>query len=546
MSGENLSDESSSGKNMSGENRQSATDFDLVIIGGGINGAGIARDAVGRGLSVLLVEKDDLAEHTSSASTKLIHGGLRYLEHYDFMLVRHALQEREVLLKAAPHIIWPLRFVLPHHKALRPKWLIRFGLFLYDHIGGRKLLPASHSLDLTNHVSGEALKKEYNSGFEYSDCWVQDARLVSLNVLDAAERGCDVRTRCECTDLVRLDAQWRVHLHNKFGNTNSIVTTRAVVNASGPWVEETLDLDEEHDSKHGVRLVKGSHIVVPKLFDHPYTYIFQNADNRVLFAVPYEQNYTLLGTTDIEVDDEPGKQQIETDEINYICKSVGEYFDKPIDADTVVWSYAGVRPLYDDASENASKVTRDYKLDLDERKNAPILSVYGGKITTYRKLAEQAVDMLLASLSESEKRDFDKSDTNKKYAAKTWTADVPLPGGDIANADFDAFLSQLKPQYAWLDESLLFDYARNYGTRIHTLLANASNMADLGQHFNGPLYQLEVDYLVEHEWARSAEDILWRRTKKGLHTESNTAELLQAYLDGAYAFKEAQALSKVS
>jgi len=496
---------------MSGNTHQPASEFDLVVIGGGINGAGIARDAAGRGLSVLLVEKDDLAEHTSSASTKLIHGGLRYLEHYDFMLVRHALQEREVLLRAAPHIIWPLRFVLPHHKALRPKWLIRLGLFLYDHIGGRKMLPASHSLDLTSHVSGAALKKEFKSGFEYSDCWVQDARLVSLNVLDAAERGCDVRTRCECTDLVRQEGQWQVHLHNKFGDTRSIVSAKAVVNASGPWVEETLDLDEEHDSKHGVR--------------------FQNADNRVLFAVPYEQNYTLLGTTDVEVDDKPAKQHIDTDEIDYICKSVGEYFEKPVDASTVVWSYAGVRPLYDDASENASKVTRDYKLDLDERKNAPILSVYGGKITTYRKLAEQAVELLQAKLNNH---------------AKTWTADVPLPGGDIANADFDAYMQELKSRYSWLDESLLLDYARNYGTRISTLLNDAASMGDLGQHFSGPLYQCEVDYLVKYEWARSAEDILWRRSKKGLHTDKNTADELQAYLDATYAFEAAHALPKVS
>jgi len=314
-------------------------------------------------------------------------------------------------------------------------------------------------------------------------------------------------------------------------NTNSTVTARAVVNASGPWVEQTLDLDEEHDSKHGVRLVKGSHIVVPKLFDHPYTYIFQNADNRVLFAVPYEQHFTLLGTTDVEVDDQPGKQHIDTDEIDYICKSVGEYFDKPVDANTVVWSYAGVRPLYDDASENASKVTRDYKLDLDERKNAPILSVYGGKITTYRKLAEQAVDMLQSFLNNT---------------AKIWTADQPLPGGDIANADFNAFMAQLKPQYDWLDESLLLDYARNYGTRIHTLLDKAASMGDLGRHFGGLLYQREVDYLVEHEWARSAEDILWRRTKKGLHTEDAAADVVQTYLNDTYAFNEAHALPKVS
>ncbi|MCL4138240.1 UNVERIFIED_CONTAM: hypothetical protein GTU68_054041 [Idotea baltica] len=516
---------------MSGELTQSISEFDLVVIGGGINGAGIARDAAGRGLSVLLVEKDDLAEHTSSASTKLIHGGLRYLEHYDFMLVRHALQEREVLLKAAPHIIWPLRFVLPHHKALRPKWLIRLGLFLYDHIGGRKLLPASYSLDLTKHVSGEALKSEFTSGFEYSDCWVQDARLVVLNVMDAAALGCDVRTRCECTDLVRLEGQWRVHLHNKLTDNNSTVTARAVVNASGPWVEETLGLDEEHDSKHGVRLVKGSHIVVPKLFDHPYTYIFQNADNRVLFAVPYEQDYTLLGTTDVEVNDKPSKQYIEQEEINYICKSVGEYFEQPIDPATVKWTYAGVRPLYDDASENASKVTRDYKLDLDVRKNAPVLSVYGGKITTYRKLAEQAVDILKETLGHSQ---------------PAWTADAPLPGGDINNADFDGFLEGVKSQYAWLDEALLFDYARNYGTRISVLLAGCSSMEGLGQHFSGPLYQREVDYLVENEWARSADDILWRRSKKGLHANANTADVLQAYLNDAYTFNEAQAMRKVS
>jgi len=424
-----------------------------------------------------------------------------------------------------------LRFVLPHHKALRPKWLIRLGLFMYDHIGGRKMLPASHSLDLTRHVSGEALKKEYSSGFEYSDCWVQDARLVSLNVVDAAERGCDVRTRCECTDLVRHDGQWTLHLHNKLGDTRSEVTSRAVVNASGPWVEATLDLDEEHDSKHGVRLVKGSHVVVPKLFDHPYTYIFQNADNRVLFAVPYENDFTLLGTTDVEVDDQPGKQFIEQNEIDYICDAVGEYFETPVSPESVVWSYAGVRPLYDDASDNASKVTRDYKLDLDVRKNAPILSVYGGKITTYRKLAEQSIDMLAKHLDNSE---------------PAWTATAPLPGGDISNADFEAFLAEMKRSYPWLDEPVLLDYARNYGTRMKALLADANSMNELGQHFGGPLYQIEVDYLVKTEWARTAEDILWRRSKKGLHAGESASSALQNYLDSAFAFNESEVLPKVS
>lgn len=500
-----------------------AFDYDLIVIGAGINGAGIARDAAGRGLSVLLCEKDDIAEHTSSASTKLIHGGLRYLEHYDFLLVRHALQEREVLLRAAPHIIWPLRFILPHHKALRPRWLIRLGLFLYDHIGGRKMLPKSHSVNLKEHAAGKALKAEFTSGFEYSDCWVQDARLVTLNVMDAAERGCDVRVRTEVTDLIRHDGSWDVKLQDHLTGSASSVKARLVVNASGPWVEKTLDLDEEHDAKHSVRLVKGSHVVVPKLFEHPYTYIFQNADNRVIFAVPYENDFTLLGTTDIEVDDEPGKQSIEGAEVEYICQAVSEYFDKPVDVKSVVWSYSGVRPLYDDASENASKVTRDYKLDLDLRNDAPVLSVYGGKITTYRKLAEQAVDMIAPHLNAS---------------SGAWTADTYLPGGDIPNADYGNYLTEQAAKYPWLNVVVLNDYVRNYGTRIHNIVQSATSMDDLGQHFGGPLYQAEVDYLVKHEWARTAEDILWRRSKKGLHVPDTANEALQSYLRSHYQFGE--------
>ncbi|MFK7861619.1 MAG: glycerol-3-phosphate dehydrogenase [Granulosicoccus sp.] len=495
--------------------------YDLVVIGGGVNGAGIARDAAGRGLSVLLCEKDDLAQHTSSASTKLVHGGLRYLEHYDFMLVRHALSEREVLLRAAPHIIWPLRFILPHHKALRPRWLIRLGLFLYDHLGGRKLLPASHGVDLAQHVSGAALKNEFTKGFEYSDCWVQDARLVTLNVMDAAERGCDVRVRTECTDIVRGDGQWTVNLQDHLSGQASVVTARAIVNASGPWVEKTLNLDEEHDTRHGVRLVKGSHIVVPKLFDHPYTYIFQNADNRILFAVPYENDFTLLGTTDVEIQAEPGSEKIEDSEIDYICDNASEYFKTPISRDQIVWTYSGVRPLYDDASDNASKVTRDYKLDLDTRKGAPVLSVYGGKITTFRKLAEQAVDMLKPEL---------------KFSAGAWTSSVALPGGDIPDANYDRFLKQSAQRYPWLDTVVLNDYCRNYGTRISTLVGKASGMEELGYHFGGPLYQAEVDYLIVHEWARSAADILWRRSKKGLHTPAGTEQALQQWIEQHYNF----------
>lgn len=498
-------------------------DFDMVVIGGGINGAGIARDAVGRGLSVLLCEKDDLAQHTSSASTKLIHGGLRYLEHYDFMLVRHALQEREVLLRAAPHIIWPLRFILPHNKDLRPRWLIRLGLFLYDHIGGRKLLPKSHSVNLSRHVSGEPLKNEFTHGFEYSDCWVQDARLVALNVMDAAERGCDVRVRTEVTDLIRQDGYWSINLRDNTSLEKSTFTARVVVNASGPWVEKTLDLDEEHDSRYATRLVKGSHIVVPKIFDHPYTYIFQNADDRIIFAVPYEQDYTLLGTTDMEVDDEPGHVEIDAEEITYICDAASEYFNNAIKPADVVWAYSGVRPLYDDASANASKVTRDYKLDFDTRKGAPVLSVYGGKITTYRKLADDAMNMLSEHLS---------------IPAKDWTKEAPLPGGDIANADFDAYLTRVKTQYAWLDQSVAYDYARNYGTRSEKLLANCSKMEDLGKSFGGGLYQVEVDYLTRNEWAGTAEDILWRRSKKGLRLSASEVEGLEHYLSHSSASHE--------
>ena len=491
------------------------TDFDIVVIGGGVNGAGIARDASGRGLSVLLCEKDDLASHTSSASTKLIHGGLRYLEHYDFMLVRHALQEREVLLKAAPHIIWPLRFILPHHQSLRPRWLIRLGLFFYDHIGGRKLLPKSHSVNLSEHLTGESLKDNYSHGFEYSDCWVQDSRLVVLNVMDAAERGCDVRVRTEVTDLIRHVGYWSVKLKDKNNSQVSSVTAKVIVNASGPWVDKTLDLDEEHDSRYSTRLVKGSHIVVPKIFDHPYTYIFQNPDNRILFAVPYEQNYTLLGTTDMEIEGEPGSIEIDNTEIEYICNAVSEYFKKPVKADDVIWSYSGVRPLYDDASANASKVTRDYKLDLDTRKNTPVLSVYGGKITTYRKLADQAVDMLTGHL------DIQKSD---------WTQSTHLPGGDIPDLDFDAYLDTSGKRHPWLSESLLYDYARNYGTCMETLLKGCQSMDDLGHHFGGLLYEKEVDYLLQYEWAQTAEDILWRRSKKGLQLSQEEATKLQDFL----------------
>ncbi len=493
--------------------------YDLVIIGGGINGAGVARDAAGRGLRVLLCEQDDLARYTSSSSTKLIHGGLRYLEHYDFKLVRHALQEREVLLRSAPHIIWPLRFILPHHRDLRPKWMIRLGLFLYDHIGGRKLLPKSWGVDLKTHVSGAALKDEFTAGFEYSDCWVQDSRLVVLNVRDAADRGAEIRVQTTCTDLTAnkdqsQDDHWLVELRENDTGAISTIKSRAVVNAAGPWVEAVQNMQVRNKVEHGVRLVKGSHIVVKKLFDHDYTYIFQNADNRVLFAVPYENDYTLLGTTDVEITGDPAAVEIEASEIEYICSAVSEYFKKPVNVSEVVWSYAGVRPLYDDAAANASKVTRDYVIHLSES-GPPLASIFGGKITTFRKLSEEVVDMILPRLDEKQ---------------KAWTATATLPGGDIPNADYDAFLIAKKDQYPWLPEPLLKDYTRNYGSLIDSVLIDAQSVADLGQHFGGDLYEAEVRYLMNREWARSAEDVLWRRSRKGLHVPDETSAKLDDWM----------------
>ncbi|MCP3671482.1 MAG: glycerol-3-phosphate dehydrogenase [Gammaproteobacteria bacterium] len=487
---------------------------DILVIGGGINGVGIARDAAGRGLRVYLCEKDDLAQHTSSASTKLIHGGLRYLEHYDFRLVRHALGEREVLLRTAPHIIHPLRFILPHHKALRPKWMIRLGLFLYDHLGGRKLLPVSSGVDLNAHVAGQALKTQYTSGFEYSDCWVHDARLVVLTAMDAAAKGAVVKTHTECITLNRFDDHWIATLKEEVSGNQIQVKADAVVNASGPWVDRVLGLGVPSDREHGVRFVKGSHVVVPRLFDHPYPYIFQNADGRVLFAIPFEHEFTLLGTTDIEVSDIPKQASITPEETAYICEAVSEYFEKPIATDDVIWSYSGVRPLYDDAASSASKVTRDYNLHLNSSA-APVISVYGGKITTYRKLAEEVLDLLSGAYP---------------IPGHAWTAMSYLPGGDIANADLEVFLTLCNKRYPWMDQTLLKDYVTKYGTRISTLLEGCGSMDDLGKRMSPGLYEREVAYLMKHEYAYNADDVLWRRTKHGLHASSLEIEQLDNWM----------------
>lgn len=493
--------------------------YDLLVIGGGINGAGIARDAAGRGLSVLLVEKDDLAGHTSSSSSKLIHGGLRYLENFAFRLVREALIEREVLLRAAPHIIWPMRFVLPHAQDLRPAWMIRAGLFLYDHLGGRKLLPGSKGVHLNTHEYGAPLRPELKRGFVYSDCWVEDARLVVLNAMDAGMRGADIRTRTRCANLTPAEAEhgavWEAGLECAHSGAKETVRARAVANAAGPWVTRMLDIagDKDHSA---MRLVKGSHIVVKKRFDGAQAYIFQHTDGRVIFTIPYEQDFTLIGTTDIEIKAEPGVVEISDEEVTYLCGAVNRYLQSQIGPEDVVWSYAGVRPLLDDGKSNASKVTRDYTLEMDHVGGAPILSVFGGKITTYRVLGDHAVGKIMDVLGRS---------------APSWTHDAHLPGGDIPDADFDGFLAEVQHAYPFLPPQQALRMARAYGTRLHHILDGARGLGALGRCIGGDLYEAEVEYLIEHEWAQTPEDILWRRSKLGLHISDTTRDNLAAYLD---------------
>ena len=493
---------------------------DVLIVGGGINGAGIARDAAGRGLSVVLCDKDDLAQHTSSASTKLIHGGLRYLEHYEFNLVRKALIEREVLLRAAPHIMWPMRFVMPHDRGQRPAWMIRAGLFLYDALAKREILPGSGAIDLHAHPAGEPLRPEFSKGFIYSDGWVDDARLVVLNALDAAEHGARVLTHTRCESARRVGDRWQALLRKSDG-TSIEVSARCVVNAAGPWAAQFLQDAIANRSNKSLRLVKGSHIVVRKMFDHPYAYIFQSPDGRIVFVISYEQDFTLVGTTDLEYTGNTDQVAIDQSEIDYLCRLTERYFQQPITPTDVVWSYSGVRPLLEDESANASEITRDYQLTL-AGEQAPLLSVFGGKITTFRKLAEEAVDMIATKLGNSH---------------GTWTEHACLPGGDLygppqnrAVLEFDAFVGALQQSYSWLPPKLVARYARAYGTRIHRLLENRKCLADMGEAVADALYEAELDYLVKNEWALSGVDILWRRSKLGLHLPADTAQRIDQWL----------------
>ncbi len=487
--------------------------YDLFIIGGGVNGCGIARDATGRGLKVFLAEQGDLASGTSSASTKLIHGGLRYLEHYEFRLVREALIEREVLLKAAPHIIWPLRFVLPHHKGLRPWPILRLGLFLYDHLGGRKILPPTRNVDLTRDVTGKPLKDEFTRGYEYSDCWVEDARLVALNARDAAAKGAVIRTRTKCTSARRVDGGWELTIKAE-GGAEEIIRAKVLINSAGPWVSQVLGAVVGRNDPDKIRMVKGSHLVVDKLYDHDRCYIFQNADGRICFSIPYEQNYTLIGTTDEDHKGDPGKPEISDAETDYMLKAVSEYFKTPVTRENVRWAYSGIRPLYDDGASKAQEATRDYVLKLDHPEGgAPLLSVFGGKITTFRKLAESAMEKIAPFFP---------------ALGKPWTAGASLPGGEFAYDEVERRIAGLQQMYPFIEPRNIRRMFRAYGSDAEAILGDARSPDDLGRRF-GPLTEREVEWLVEKEWARSADDILWRRSKLGLHMSKDEKDALQAY-----------------
>lgn len=507
--------------------QQPAFDVDLVIIGGGINGVGIARDAAGRGLSVLLVEQGDFAGATSSASSKLIHGGLRYLEHYEFRLVSEALAERERLLAIAPHIAWPMTFIMPHVPQLRPRWMIRTGLFLYDRLGGKISLAKSKGIKFADTEFGQPLKAQYTHGFSYSDAWVDDARLVILNARSARDHGAELLPRTQFVDAAREEGQWLVNLkpmpnHPHPERVPLTVRAKMLVNASGPWVQavqQNLKIDHKPEGK--LRLVQGSHMVVRRRFEGQQAYILQHTDRRVIFMLPYEQDYTLIGTTDTPLDDPHAKPYMTDAEVEYLCDAVNHYLEKPVTPADVVWRYSGVRPLMDDGTDNAAAVTRDYELKVDDLNGkAPLLTVLGGKLTTYRKLSEHALDKLLPYVP---------------HASKTsWTYTEVLGGGDIPNGwnGFDAWLATLLTAYPDLDPVWLTRLARRHGTNVKQVLGGAVVMMHLGQHFGGGLYEREANYLREHEWAWQAEDVLWRRTKCGLHMTDVERQQFVQWFDG--------------
>lgn len=482
--------------------------YDLVVVGGGVNGVGIARDAAGRGLKVLLLERKDLAGATSSASSKLIHGGLRYLEQREFRLVRESLKEREILWAAAPHIVKPLRFVLPVHRGMRPAWMLRSGLFLYDHIGGRKRLPPTRAVRRPQAGALQPLREHIRLGFEYSDCWVDDARMVVLNAIDASQRDAVIAVGWGMLAARREGGSWCIEIESTDGRRGSVLS-RALVNAAGPWVQDVLGRCGAVRHR-GLRLIKGSHIVVPRLYSGEHAYTFQGSDGRVVFTIPYEHAFTLIGTTDVPYEGDPAAVHVSTDEIAYLCRVVGEYLRSSIAPEQVVWSYSGVRPLYDDGGVSASTITRDYVFDLDAPSGrAPILSVFGGKLTTYRRLAEHALAELLPHL---------------EVASRPWTRAATLPGGEIPELDLERFAREQVRRFAFAAESMVRRLCRAYGTRIDLVVGGARRLDDLGREVAPQLYEVELEYLRSREWARSAQDVLWRRSKLGLVLDAQATE----------------------
>lgn len=511
-------------------------DYDLLIIGGGINGCGIARDAAGRGLSVCLAEMNDIGSATSASSTKLFHGGLRYLEYFELRLVREALIEREVLLRAMPHIAWPMRFVLPYHRSMRfdmstptskllntvmpwmrgrrPAWLIRLGLFLYDTLGGRKILPGTTKLDLRAAPEGRGLNPKFEKAFEYSDCWVEDSRLVVLNARDAEVRGARIMPRTKVTQAEVVNGLWQVTVQE--GGETRTITAKMVVNAAGPWVGDVLRGTLKSNSQSGVRLVRGSHIVTKRLFEHDKCYFFQGTDGRIIFAIPYETDFTLIGTTDMDHTDADVEPQITPEEQSYLVNFINGYLAKPISEDDVVWTYSGVRPLYDDGASNASAATRDYVIKTDTSRGAPALSVFGGKITTYRRLAETAMEQI--------GHHFDGVET-------VWTAGVPLPGGDFPVDGVDRLVADLKRDFAFLTDRWALRLVRAYGTDAARMLEGAGTLADLGTDFGATLTAREVTWLMDKEYARTADDVVWRRSKLGLRMDTTQIDSLQTWME---------------
>lgn len=492
--------------------------YDVLVIGGGVNGCGVARDAVGRGLKVALVEQGDLAGETSSSSTKLFHGGLRYLEYYEFGLVKKALIEREVLLRNMPHIAWPMRFVIPHLKGMRPKLMLRAGLFIYDYIGGRKLLPPTKTINLTKGPLGAPLDDAIKVGFEYSDCAVDDARLVVLNARDAADRGANIMVRTRFTSAIPKDGQWVASVKDLSTGKTKKIRARVLINAGGPWVKSIIEDQLQSETSENIRLVRGSHIVVPKIYDHDRAYFFQIADGRLVFTIPYENDFTLIGTTDADHEGDPANPQCSPEEAAYLCEVVSKNFKKKITPEDIVWTYAGVRPLNDSEDGDAKSASRDYEIKVRQIDESPLINIFGGKITTYRKLAEEVVAELAPFTS---------------MINKAWTHHAHLPGGDFALQQKDELIAQFRWDFPFLDEDQVRRMFKAYGTQASEMLKGMTSAKQMGKNFGAGLTEVEVYWLMNNEWAQTAEDVVWRRSKLGLRLSDKQVAALDLWMKKA-------------